>query len=887
MAGRDGKTLSTATAIAALSGGAAVAGAAVGFDMMLDAFETIPNPPNVLAWLGFLGAGVGAAGGIAGLAVPQSRRLLLPEIRETRLRDHVLFDRVLADGHTVRCTDGSLFQVIAVEGIDLGARDDDTQEQRYQERKRWVDGLAGSRCDMRILTVRTLKDQAADVSDYPEGVLRDVQGKWHATFKRSFHNTHYIVLSVKGGTEAARVVLGDAAAMTLDRLREHRPRVLEVGRPGETSPLLSFLAGRLNPGREVRVGAWRGTPARRGPDGRIELGELNRRLVDGLLASQVVFFDGLPKRRKDDGLAVFRDGSHETWMGAWGIGSWGEVSMTEIGRRILSVDAEMTVFQTLKVWDNTLARTHVREKMGRTMRGQEERQEGVDTKAVGQYRAALTLLQAEGPERMELCDHQYIVFVHGYSREDLEYRMGLVRQALDDFLILPVRETSATEPLWFSQFPPHFENVRAAEIMSGNVAHFTSFETPTKGLSRCDWGERAVTRFKTSSGSPYDLCFHRSDQPLDVGHTLMIGGTGAGKSTLLGWLASSCLGFPNARVFCIDRSDGLFVPVLSFGGTYVNLQTDTVDIIGDVCQLNPLQQPLDPRATGGPTIWTINWLRDHVTRCRDKESEEWLNKVVRSIAEHPPARRRLFDIYDAIPDDVPAKHELARWVAGGNYSYLFDGARDTLSFDGGSRLTAFDFTRIGEDDIANQAVLPYLAYRIETEMQRVGAPWLFALDEAAAVLKDGVFRDWLFKLIQEARRMRGVVVVCLQRVGSLAERGVGELLLTQCPTKILFRNVEASEEEYIEVLGLTRTEFEIVKGVHPTAKQLGRHYVLIKREGEGSVVLDVNLGPLGKDLALLQSGKEPADRLRRLIRQEGGNIDRAVARLRAAGMLRQ
>jgi len=835
-------------------------------------FEGIPDPPDPALWLMNVLTGVGAAAALAYAAVPAAQRKLLPPVTETRLRDHILFDRVLDDGTTVRCTDGSLFSLIEVRGVDLSARDAEQQEMLFQSRRRWIDKLAGRNVGLCTLHTRSLHDHAADVSGFHDPVLRQVQEAWHGTFRRSYRNRHYVTLSVKGGAERSREVLREAIGETLERLRGHGAEMLHVGKPGEASPLLTRLAEMLNPGRSVSVMSTDGLGARM-RRGRVEAGTLDRRLADHLIATELIFHDGLGKT----GLATFRDGPAETWMAAVGIATWGGSSSTDILAAVLAADAELVVAQWVDVMDRATAKLKLEEEMRRSVKGQMERIQGVSVGLVNQYSAALEVLTAKGDEAQSLCRHQMAVFIYGRDREDLEYRVAQVRKAIELYHVLPARETASLEPLWFSQFPPHCEWIRPCRVMSPNVAHFISFETSSQGLSRCDWGQRAVTTFRTNSGSPYDFCWHISDAPLAVGHALIIGGTGRGKTVLQTMLGTSSLGYPSARVFLLDRSDGAYVSTRAFGGTYLHLQTDSADLIGDVCQLNPLQMDIEPGGVGGATGFLINWLRYFVTECLDQESERALGGAVRELAKIPKKERKLSDIYRAIPDNIPAKAALRRWVEG-EYRWMFSAAQDSLSF-GGTRLFAFDFTRILDDTIAARALLPYLQYRIETECEVNGWPWFLGVDEAAALLADGAFRDWYFKLLQEARKKRGVIASCFQRVQTLRETGTAELLLTQCPTRIIFPTESAQPADYIDTLGLTDEEFRIVRRDHPIANQLER-YVLLWREGEGSIVLDVDLSPLGKHLNLFQSGKTPADRLRRLERDHGR--EEAVRRFLAA-----
>ena len=54
------------------------------------------------------------------------------------------------------------------------------------------------------------------------------------------------------------------------------------------------------------------------------------------------------------------------------------------------------------------------------------------------------------------------------------------------------------------------------------------------------------------------------------------------------------------------------------------------------------------------------------------------------------------------------------------------------------------------------------------------------------ILRDSAFRRETEKLLLEHRKLRGAVVLCLQEAGSLVSLGIQDIVLEQCPTRILF-----------------------------------------------------------------------------------------------------
>jgi hypothetical protein len=840
-------------------------------------FEELADPPDTTAWLLRAGLGVLAAAGAAALSVPAVRRWLYPPLREDRLRDHILFDRVLSDGRTIRCVGGALVRVIAVRGTDLSALREEEREAVYLAHKKWVEKLADHKAVAVLrLTLRRFHGHEGDTTGYEDFPwLERIQHAWHGGFDRSFRNSHAVVLWVAGGAEAGRRALDAAVEDSLAALRDFRPAVLELGAPGEASPLLSFWAALLNPGRPVKVlvpepGL---ETANLAEETAVEGGReaaLDRRLADRLIRSQVAFAHG-SEEATEEGFAVFRlgGGGATVHMGALGVSTWGPHTSADIVRTACSVDAEAIVAQWIKVYDPAASQLLVRELKRRELTTR------FSGRKAEQFEAAEQMVEARGAGQL-VADHQMIVFVFGRGRKDAVARVRLVERAFDRYQVRAVPELAGIEPVWLAMFPPHGGTAdlhRRCRLMSGNVAHLAGFDAPAQGMSACDWGPRPVTVFRTSSGSPYGFCWHISGAPLAVGHCVMIGGTGRGKTVLANFLAASSLGYPGARVFLFDRSDGSYVPVAAMGGEYVYLQSDAATV-ETACQLNPLHMDLSDKAGGGGARqWAGQWLRDHVCQTPDPESQDALTAVLETVAGLPRELRDLKEVYRNLPDAVPAKRALRRFVEG-DYAPLFNGRRDTLDVDA-NRLVAFDFTRVLEDKTLVRALLPYLSYRIQTAMTQGGFPWLMVIDEAAALLGDPGFLKWYVTLHQEARKMRGVIVSCFQRIGSLVESGTLEMLRGQAPTWLLFPDREADPAAYMGALGLSQADFDKVTGRDPAVQGLER-YVVVRREGEGTVVLDTNLaaGRMAEYLPLFASGPRPADRMRMLQRDGAGYVER-------------
>jgi len=829
--------------------------------------------------------GVAATAGVAAAALchPVARKIVYPPRSEAKLRDHILFDSVLEDGQTIRCEDGTLFVTISVSGIDLTALMAGDQDDLEKRRTRWIEGLVEyPAVSAMVITTRRLEDRVASHGEYGNAELERLHSLYQQYFSRGYRNTHTVVLTVEKGADGGRAMLRDAVEHTTNTLTDFTPVILHVGKPGEPSPLLGFWYALLNPTRgtrtvqdrghdipniglaswaadetnapdysvrdalmTVRMGVSHGlTP----PDQDISLGDLLVR-TRARMAGSAAPFD-------DDGVVEWADGVDEKkLMAAVGITKTGSAVSTEIFNDVLSVPAEMLAVQWFKVYDRATAAFKLDDRRKKTVGG-----ERFARSAIEQIDAALNNVSSQNGDYM--VRHQTHVFLYADTLAELKRHEGEVRNAFGNYQNWCVFERDAVEPLFLSLFPPHLEWTRDQNLMTPNVADLVSFETPVRGVSRCDWGQRPVTVFPTLRGTTYSFCWHKDPTETKTpsppaGHTAIFGPTGGGKTFLTNFLATGSLGYEDACVFLFDRYEGAFVPTEAFGGEYVHFHTGEDDVTGG-CELNPLHMDL---AKSHVRNWMISWLRDLVLQSSDPEVEDHLSRVITGMADLPVHKRSFEELLNNLPQDLEGRHELQRFV-GGAYGGLLNAERDTLSMTH-TRLVGFNFTRILEDDVLVRTVLPYIMFRIENEMAERNAPYLLVFDETHALFRNKVMADWIIKQLQEGRKNRAVVVMCFQRVGTLREYG-GQELLTLTPTRIVLPNPEAGEEEYRNFLGLSASEFEMIKGRSPSVQRLD-HFALVCRDGEGSVVLNTDMKDRlrtenGQSLIpLFASGKVPAD----------------------------
>jgi type IV secretion system protein VirB4 len=125
------------------------------------------------------------------------------------------------------------------------------------------------------------------------------------------------------------------------------------------------------------------------------------------------------------------------------------------------------------------------------------------------------------------------------------------------------------------------------------------------------------------------------------------------------------------------------------------------------------------------------------------------------------------------------------------------------------------------------------------------------LDEAWAYLQQPTFRHRLKDWLKTMRRRNAVVVMATQQVSDIANSEIADVVLENCPTKILLPNAEArnpGSREFYGRLGLNERELELLQVSVPK-----QHYYVVSKLGRRLV--DLRLGKVA--LAwLAASGQE-------------------------------
>jgi type IV secretion system protein VirB4 len=447
-------------------------------------------------------------------------------------------------------------------------------------------------------------------------------------------------------------------------------------------------------------------------------------------------------------------------------------------------------------------------------------------------------------------EHAISVLVRATSLNSLDKAAADCVSALADIGAIAVREDTCLEPAFWAQFPGNEDYAARTALISTNA--FSGFASlhgfPIGEASGNHWGP-ALTVFETTACTPYFFNFHNAD----LGNFTLIGPSGSGKTVVLNFLAAQAQRL-NPRTVLFDKDRGSEIFVRGIGGHYATLRT------GERTGFNPLQ--LADNAA------TRSFLRRWVARlvCRPGETlshadEAIIASAVNANFDQDPSLRRLCYFQELLsggrrpgPDDLAAR--IAAWWGKGEHAWLFDNESDRL--DLGRRVIGFDMTELLDDAALRTPAMMYLFHRIEQRLD--GEPTLILIDEGWKALDDPVFaariRDWMKTL----RKRNAVVGFGTQSARDALESSVSSAIIEQSATQIFMPNPRAAAADYCEGFGLTEQELSLVQSLPQHARCF-----LVKHANESVVVrLDLSSMP---DMLIALSGREGSvrrlDELRR------------------------
>ena len=794
------------------------------FDFFSIFVQGLSNVEVLVAVIGFI-----SAAAFAGVWVTKFGRFILPQPQESRVADFLPFSKLMADGITIRCYNGSFARIFKVEGIDLSFVTEEKTLSMMEARKLWIDSMGELQVVCRVITLRDKIEMEADEGNFGNAILEQVSETWHNTLDRVYSNTHYIVLSVPDRTDALKD-LNYTSQSLLATLNDYgvKPMFETEDSPASESPFSVYC--------KICSPISKPSP---------KVGSAEGYQLNEMLTADHIHFT------EEEGVIRFFSGSKEKFAIVMGIRTPGDYMDENMISSLLSIDCELTMLHNIKPMFKPKARALLiqQQRMATST--------SFSADVVAQYSEALSAIEDSDADYQALTEYAMDIIIRGDTKEELEFGESEVQRICRLFSVTPVREGWVAQAAFFNQFPTYDAYPRTYRYLSRVVAMAVCFDKPAEGFSKSDWGPGAITIFRTTAGSAYRFQFHVSSEDAAVAHCCIIGPTGQGKTTLLTFLAGQAMRHHDLKVFFFDRHRGAEIFTRAVQGAYIGFDGDEKNV-----SLNPFDCANNPNNRA----FLRRWLKA-ITMVDDALSEREIGRAVTTAFDYlKPDERILRNLYKSCFSPTGnMRRELYRWVNPDQYGNIFNAENDSLDLSS-KRFMAFDFTHIFEDETLAPAVISYIMHRIQSETGDTGVPSLIMIDETAPMLKHPMFRDYFMIGLQEGRKKRQAYLCAFQQPNIIDKLGVGEVIRGQCQTIIFFRNPQAMPEDYAN-WNLTQREIDFIFG---KSYRDFPYAILLSRPATGeSVILDVDLSGLGPYLKLYNSGRKNVLLVEELIKEYG------------------
>src|SRR6185437_194361 len=191
--------------------------------------------------------------------------------------------------------------------------------------------------------------------------------------------------------------------------------------------------------------------------------------------------------------------------------------------------------------------------------------------------------------------------------------------------------------------------------------------------------------------------------------------------------------------------------------------------------------PLREIDSDADLTWAVSWLEDLCRLNGLLVTPKHRNALTQALVQLRLSPSRTLTELSANVQDLDVREALQFFTLSGPLGQLLDADEDVLT---SGRFLTFETENLLQlDDKAVIPVLLYLFRRIEKRLD--GSPTLVSLDEAWAYLRNDVFRDRLKDWLKTMRRRNAVVVMATQQISDIANSPIADIVLENCPTKIL------------------------------------------------------------------------------------------------------
>lgn len=719
---------------------------------------------------------------------------------------------------------GKFARVLEFSGKDYSGLSPEVIDAYFHARKNFFEGLDSELTVMQH-THRMKIERTVKRGSFGNEMAGKISEVWNQQFKKSFRTRHFLIFVTdpdimdqlqllvrkkdEGETREGELLrkLDEAVKDIKRRLSDYGPKELAG------DDLASYWGSLLN-GRAVYQKA---------PD---------NGLLDGLLAGTTLRW---PRRSR---YQIYD--SHKERYSAWlYIKKPAETSSQEMLETLFQLKQEFSIYQTMATVSKSAALSLLDDK---------EKNAQAFTKGAGMILLELAALREKiQAGSLSMISHRWAIEVFGDTRDELEDNISAVKNGIERFGYRAVRERINQEALFWSRFPEFQKlNCRQRTFTSENAAHFSTFATVGEGFESCSWGDSPVSVFKTKADSEYSFIYHVSPRNTALGNTMIIGGSEVGKTTLTNFLLSQCFRFPDFKVLGFDSLAGMRIFTSMHDGVYHDFSRKLA--------INPLQL----EGTPANRSFLSQWFQ-MLTGRTDEKSVETIGRAILQAYELEKKQRTLENLALAFggKEEGSIRNSLGPWLPGGNNDIYFNGVKDSLDFE--NPLVVFDMTTL----LGVPEVLGPMAYYIFHKLYLIAKErgrYAVFVDELPKYLGSPLFVPKVEMMLQEIRKTDGIFIGAVQDAGAIFNHPSKDKFRANIGTYLLFPEPGADEKYYMGDLRLNRTEFDWIRKPH-------HREIMVKRKGGESVILNIDLSPLGRYLKVFDSSANSTKKMESLRRK--------------------
>jgi len=755
-----------------------------------------------------LALGLGSAAVAAGtLVVPAARRLSFGSVEFDWLGNELELDNIDIDNMTVRTKGNTLLRVYRLGGQAYDTKPEGEQFALHQGRTDFLHACAERGVVIRKFGVKRRKESLL-ASTWPSQSLQEIGDAEAERYRNSWALRWYMTLQAPALHQLEEA--DEKVHALLSRYAPHR--VTRPVDPQADCPLTGFL-------NYLVCG-----------DLRDDLRAVSSNISANLQAASPIF---------DKATGQFLMHLPHPWVHRIiAVHEWPDQTSGYLMHELMTVPGEIEVAQVCVPLSRDKEILLLKRAANNPL---------ATSSARGEALASIQLLQDGKTSRFNT---QAAITMRARTVEEIESLTATIARILGNRRISYSVQTKEAPVMWFNRMPEREKLARPLKLFAENVAAIWPYESAPGGLLESQFGPMPVRSFTTSGGQQYSFQFHARLAEKALGNFLVIAPAGVGKTSLIMHLLGGLAKFDRVPSFIFDSKEGARFICEAMGGLYQpfdRLELNPLDI--EDTAINRQRLALQVRSMLGDTG-------------QDDGIEDILSHVVETAFTLPIEARTFDKIYPlTFPAQSTARKVFARWVTdqrerAGLYASVMNAPRDTLaSVLTQSFMTGINMNEALDDPILGPPVVTHIASAIE-RLARSGRTRGFAIfiDEAAKLLLNPAFCSLAAEMYREYRKFGGVVGMAFQDPGALHKSGIDEAVLENTTAFFFFPNPQGRRSAYA-AFNLNDEQLDFIFSAPE-----GRKVLLVKRDAatgfEESVILDVDLAPLGAPIRFYRSGPD-------------------------------